>query len=333
MNRFWRRCADAISLHASLGILATVLALPSLALAQDYPTKPVKIIVPSAAGGGTDTYARLMAAQLGESFKQQFVVDNHPGASGIVGADIAAHAAPDGYTLLISANPALVVNPSLFKKLPYDAERDFTPIARGVISPLVFVVHGSVPARTMAELVALGKTDPGKLTYGSAGSGSTTSLGVRMLEEATGAKFQHIAYKGLGQAYQDLVAGNISFMLSDYIVVLSHIRAGKVFALASTDRSSLLPNVPTLGEVGFPELMGVHASFTVAGPAGIPSAIVRRLNAEVNRIMKVPAVQARLESHAMIPNFETPEEFAATLKRERAMWGTVIRRVGIAADQ
>ena len=314
-------------------LLTAALAFTFAAQAQDYPSRPVKIVVPSAAGGGTDTYARLMAQQLGESFKQQFVVENHPGASGIVGAAVAAKSPPDGYTLLISANPALVVNPALFKSLPYDADRDFTPVARGVITPLVYCVHPSVPARTLAELIALGKKEPGKLTYGSAGSGSTTNLGVRMLEEATGAKFQHIAYKGLDQAYQDLVSGQISFMLSDYIVVLAQIRAGKIFALASTDRSSLLPDIPTLGEVGFPELMGVHASFTVAAPAGTPAAIVRRLNVEVNRIMKIPAVAARLESNAMIPVFETPEEFGATLKRERQMWTTVIRRAGIAAEQ
>ncbi len=314
-------------------LLAAALASSLAAGAQDYPTKPVKIIVPSAAGGGTDTYARLMALHLGEAFNQRFVVENHPGASEITGAAFAAKAVPDGYTIMIAATGALLVNPALFKKLPYDAERDFTAVARGVIGPLVFAVHASVPARTLAELIAIGKRDPGKLTYGSAGAGSTTSLGVRMLEEATGAKFQHIAYKGTGQAFQDLMSGHISFMLTSPTILIPHIRAGRLFALAMTDRSSQLPDVPTLGDAGFPHLMSVHGSFMVVAPTGTPSAIVSQLNSAINRIMKIPAVVVKLEPSAQIPVFETPEQFAATLKRERQMWASFISRSGITDDQ
>jgi tripartite-type tricarboxylate transporter receptor subunit TctC len=304
------------------------------AQAQDaWPSRTVKMIVPSSAGGGTDTYARMLATHLTETFKQQFIVENRPGASGSIGADAVAKAAPDGYTLLVSANPALVINPALFGKLPYDADRDFTPVARGVISPLVYCVHASVPARTLAELIALGKRDPGKLTYGSAGAGSTTNLGVRMLEEATGAKYLHVPYKGLGQAHQDLLSGQISFMLTDFVLAMPHIRSGKIVALAATDRTSLLPDTPTLGDLGFPEMSNVHASFMVTVPAGTSGAIVQRLNGEINRIMKIPGVAQRLESHAFIPAFETPEQFAQSLQKERQIWAAFIRRAGITAER
>ncbi len=326
-----------MSLPGSFSLRWTIALLLALAAAsapaQDaWPSRTVRMIVPSSPGGGTDTYARMLATHLTETLKQQFLVENRPGASGSIGAEAVAKAAPDGYTFLVSANPALVINPALFRKLPYDADRDFTPVARGVISPLVYCVHASVPARTLAELIALGKREPGKLSYGSAGAGSSTNLGVRMLEEATGAKFLHVPYKGLGQAFQDLLSGQISFMLSDFVVVMPHIRSGKIIALAATDRASLLPDTPTLAELGFPEMSNVHASFMVTAPAGTPGAVVRRLNGEINRFMKIPGVAEKLESHAFIPVFETPEQFAHSLQKERQMWAAFIRRAGIAAE-
>jgi len=315
-----------------LALVCFLLSFAACAAAQaTWPARPVRIVVPSSPGGGTDMYARILASGLGDVLGQQFVVENRPGAGGRIGAEAVAKAAPDGYTVLVTASPALLINPSLYRNLPYDAERDFTPVAPGVISPLVYCVHPSVPARTLAELVELGKRDPGKLTYGSAGQGSTTNLGVRLLEEATGTRFTHVPYKGLGQAYQNLLSGDLSFMLSDFVAILTHVRSGKVIALAATHRTNLLPGVPTVAEAGFPSVE-VHASFMVAAPAGTPAAVVHRLNAEINALMKTPGVAEKLEAQALLPVFATPEEFAASLKKEREMWAGAIRRMGVRGE-
>src|SRR5205823_657948 len=214
--------------------------------------------------GGTDVYARILAQALAESLKQQFIVDNRPGASGNIGAAAAARSAADGYTFLVSANPALAVNPSLYKELPYNAERDFTPVTRGVMAPMALVVHPSVPAKTLAELVVLGKTAPGKLAYGSAGTGSPTFLGVRMLEEGTGARFTHVPYKGVGAAYADLLGGQVQFLFPDVASAISHLKAGKLRALAVTQSTALLPGTPTFAEAGFP--LEVITSFSASPP-------------------------------------------------------------------
>jgi tripartite-type tricarboxylate transporter receptor subunit TctC len=273
-----------------------------------------------------------MAFALSDALKTQFVVENRPGGNGNIGAEVAARAAPDGYTVLISASPALIMNQSIYKSLPYNAERDLAPVAAGVINPLIFVVHPSIAARTLAELVALGKRNPGKLTYGSSGQTSSTSLGVRLLEESSGASFTNIPYKGLAPANQNLLSGEISFMYSDVVTVLPQVRAGKIIPLAISHRTGQLPKVPTVVEAGFPEAE-VHASFMVAVPNGTPGAIIQRLNSEVNRLMKTPEVAARLDAMVLVPIFNTPEEFAARLKAEREKWATHIRRLGIKADE
>ena len=300
--------------------------------AQDaWPARAVKIIVPSSPGGGTDLFARLVASALSEAFKQSFVVENRPGASGNIGAEAASKAAPDGYTLLVSASPALVINPSLYKNLSYHAERDLVPVARGVISPLVFCVLPSSPAKTLADLVDLGKREPGKLTFGSAGMGSTTYLGVRMLEEFSGAKFLHIPYKGMGHAFRGLMSNEISFILTDPPTVAPQLKAGRIRALAATYRTPLLPGTPTLAEAGYPK-MDINASFMVAAPAGTPAAIVHRLNEEINKAMKIPANVERLNTLGLVPMFETPEQFADTLTKQRKMWADFIQRTGIAPE-
>jgi len=321
-------------------VIALVLALPaatagaqdpSTSSGQAWPTRTVRLVVPSSPGGGTDLYARLLAQGLAEGLKQQFIVDNRPGASGNIGAEIAARAAPDGYTFLISANPALVINPSLYRNLPYSAERDFTAVARGVISPLVFASHPSLPVKTLPALVALGKREPGTLPYGSAGAGSTTNLVVKLVEEAAGARFVHVPYKGIGQATQGLLRGETAFMASDIGPVLPHIRSGRVLALAVTERTPQLPGTPTLAEAGYPKIEA-SASFMVVAPAGTPPAIVQRMSAEIIKVMKSPAIRERLEGQGFIPIFDTPDAFAASLKKERQMWAEVIRRNNIVAD-
>jgi tripartite-type tricarboxylate transporter receptor subunit TctC len=307
-----------------------LLALP--VHGQDaWPARPVKLIVPSSAGGGTDLYARLLGQALGDALKQQFIVDNRPGASGNIGAEAAARSAPDGYTFLVSANPSLTVNPSLFKKLPYDAEKDFAPVARGVIAPQVICVHPSLGVKTLRDLIALGKREPGKIAFASAGTGSPTYLGVRMLEEISGARFVHVPYKGVGQAYKDLLGGDIKFMFPDVASVLPHIRSGKVLALAVNQRTDLLPGVPTLAEAGFP--LSVFTSFSVVAPAGTPRAIVERMSAEIGKAMKSPALGEKLHAQALVPVFDTPEQFSADMKKERDGWAAFIRRNAIVQEE
>lgn len=312
-------------------VLFLSLLVCGLTHAQDaWPSKPVRFIVPSSPGGGTDVYARLLAQGLSDSLKQQFVVENRPGASGNIGAAAAAKSAPDGYTFLVSANPALSVNPSLYRDLPYNAERDFTPVTRGVMAPMVLVVHPS-QSRSLADLVETGKSRPGKLAFGSAGTGSPTYLGVRMLEENTGAKFIHVPYKGVGAGYADLLGGQIQFMFPDVASALSHVQAGKLRAIAVTQTTPLLPGVPTLAMAGFP--LEVFTSFSVVAPAGTPATVVRRMGAEIARAMRSPGIAEKLDAQVLVPVFDTPEQFAASLKEERDGWAAFIRRNAIQPDQ
>ena len=301
------------------------------AQAQDWPLRPVRFVVPSSPGGGTDLYARILAQALGDSLKQQFVVDNRPGASGNIGAAVAAKSVPDGYTFLVSANPSLSINPSLFRDLPYSIERDFTPLTRGVMAPMVLVVHPSAPVKNLADLVAIGKATPGKMAFASAGIGTPVYLGVRMLEENTGAKFVHVPYKGVGPAYADLLGGQVQFMFPDVASAISHIKAGKLRAIAVTQATPQLPGVPTLGEAGFP--LDILTSFSVVAPAGIPAPILQRMSAEIARAMRSPQVAEKLEAQVLIPVFDTPGEFAASLKKEREGWAAFIRRHAIQPDQ
>ena len=293
--------------------------------------RPVRLVVPSSPGGGTDTYARFLAQGLGEALKQQFVVDNRPGGGGNIGAEAVAKAAPDGYTYLVSSSPALVVNPSLFRNLPYNAERDFAPVARGVVSPLVLSSHPSVPAKTLAALVALGKREPGALSYGSPGVGSSSNLSVKMLEEAGKVRFLHVPYKGASQAALGVLRGEVAFMVTDISTAKPHVQSRKVVPLAATHRSPHIPGTPTYAEAGFPSVDAVP-SYSVVAPAGTPATIVQRLSVEIVGLMKTPAFRERLDAQALLPVFDTPEEHAAALRRERARYAELIRRNNITAD-
>jgi len=318
------------SFGSAVGIFLALTSLPVHAQ-EAWPARPVRLIVPSSPGGGTDLYARQLAQALSESLRQQFIVDNRPGASGNIGAEAAAKAAPDGYTFLVSANPAISVNPSLYKNLAYNAERDLVPVARGVVAPLVVCVHPSVPARTLAELLALGKREPGKLSFGSAGTGSPTYLGIRMLEEVSGAKFLHVPFKGMGPVLPALLGGQVNFAFPDAAIAIPHIKAGKLIPLAIIEHAPQLPKVPTFAEAGFPGLE-IYSSFSVAAPSGTPAAIVQRMSAAIVRAMKSPGLAEKLEHETLIPVFDTPELFAAHLKKERAAWAAVIRRNAIVPD-
>jgi len=288
-------------------------------------------VVPSSPGGGTDTYARFIAQGLGVALKQQFLVDNRPGGGGNIGAEMAARAAPDGYTYLVSSSPALVVNPSLFKNLPYNAERDFAPVARGVISPLVITCHPSVPVKTLAALIALARREAGSVSYGSPGVGSSSNLAVKMIEEAGKVRFLHVPYKGASQALLGLLRGEVAFMVTDISTALPQLQSRKVVPLAASHRSPHIPGTPTYAEAGFPSV-DAYPSYSVVAPAGTPPAIVQRMSSEIVTLMKTPALREKLDARAMVPIYDTPDEFAAVLKKERAKYAELIRRNKITAE-
>ena len=304
---------------------------PLAAGAQDaWPSHSVKLIVPSSPGGGTDVFARLLAQYLTESTKQSFVVENKPGASGNIGAQAAAAATPDGYTFLVAANASIAINQFLLKSPNLDVERDLVPVARGVVAVSVLVVDPSISAKDLAGFVALAKKQPDALSFGSAGTGTSPYLGVRMMEEVAGAKFLHIPYKGVGPAYQDLLAGRLQFMYSDLASALPYIESGKVTALAVDRKTGLLPNVRTFADAGWTKFDS-PISFSVMAPARVPPEIVQRMSLEVNKALK--AIAPRLEQLALVPVFDTPAEFASSLKAERIMWGKFIERNNITVDQ
>jgi tripartite-type tricarboxylate transporter receptor subunit TctC len=291
----------------------------------------VKLVVPSGAGGGTDFYARLLAQALGDAFGQQFVVENLPGGSGNVGAAAAARASPDGYTFLVAADPALSVNQSLFKNLPYDPERDFVPVARGVTVPLVICVQPALGIRTLGELVERGKRAPRALTYGSSGSGAPNALAVRIIEEASGARFLHVPYRGMGMALPALLAGQVDFLLPDVAIVVPHLKSGRLVALAVTHRTAQLPHVPSIAAAGFPDF-SMPSNFSVVAPAGTPRAIVERLNGELNKALASDDVRKRLALEGAEPVPGTPEDYAADIDREETQWAKVVKASGAKAE-
>jgi tripartite-type tricarboxylate transporter receptor subunit TctC len=297
---------------------------------DDWPSKPVRFIVPSSPGGGTDVFARLLAQALTDSLKQQFVVENRPGVSGNIGAQAAASSRPDGYTFLVASNNSVAINPALFKNAPFNAERDLAEVSRGVTAVNVLLVSSTVPAQTLEDFIALAKKEPGGFAYGSAGTGSSPYLGVRMIEEITGLKFTHVPYKGTAPAYQDLVSGRIHFMYADIAGALSYVRAGKLKVLAADRKTSLVSEAPTFAEAGWPNFDS-PTSFSVLAPKGVRPEIMDRLAAEVRNALK--AIAPRLEQQGLVPVFDTPAEFAASLAKERAMWAAFIQRNNITPDE
>ena len=302
------------------------------AAAQDvWPSRAVRLVVPSSPGGATDTYARLLAQGLGEALKRQFVVDNRPGASGNVGAEMVARAAADGYTFLVASSASLSAGPSLYKNLPFSVERDLTPVARGVISPVVLSAHPSVPATTLPALIALGRRDPGTLTYGTAGAGTPSHVAVKMVEEAAGVRFLLVPYKGASQAALGVLRGEVAFMGSDINTVLPHVQSKKMMPLVASHRTPHLPGTPSFADAGYPQV-DAHPAFSIVAPTGTPSAIVQRMSAEIVKLMKTPSLREKLDARALIPVFDTPDEYAAVLKAERAKYAELIRRYKITAE-
>ena len=309
---------------------ASVDALPTAA--QTYPSKPIRFILPFPPGGGTDTLARIVGQKLGQDFGQTIVTDNRPGAGANIGADIAAHAPADGYTLLMG-NVAHAVNVTLYRKLGYDLVKDFAPITLLASTPNILVVHPSVAAKSVQELIALAKSKPGQLNYASSGSGSSSHLAGELFKTMTGVNLVHVPYKGGGPAVTSLIAGETVVGFATAPSVLPHVKSGKLRALAVTSakRSAAAAELPTIAESGVP---GYEANtwYGVLAPRGTPAAIIARLNSEFIAIMQSSEIRERIAPLGYEPDTGTPQRFAAYIKSEIAKWGKVVKAAGIHAD-
>jgi len=305
----------------------------AVAGAQDaYPSRPVKFILPFPPGGGTDILGRVIAERLSASLGQPVVTENRGGAGGNVGAEAAAHSAPDGYTILLVA-PTVAISPSLYSKLNYDPVKDLAPISLVATVPNVMITNPSVEAKNLQEFIALARSRPGAMNYGSGGAGTSNHLAGELFNIVTGAKLVHVPYKGVNLAMQGVLAGEIQLVFIGIPAALPHIKAGKLRALAlvAPQRSPALPEVPTVAEAGLKDFE-VTTWYGILAPAGTPRPIVSRLNAELVKIMHTPDVKERLASMATDPLTSTPEEFAAYLKQEIAKWGDVVRKSNLKAD-
>lgn len=317
-----------------LGLLLMVSTTAAIAAqpAVNYPSKPIRIVVPQSAGGSTDLTARLVAQKLAEALGQSVVVDNRPGAGSIIGTDIVAKAPPDGYTLLVVAS-SITLNPSLHKKLPFDPVRDLAPVTQLSAFPNMLVVHPAVPVKSVQELIALAKSRPGQINYGSSGTGTGTHLSAELFKYMTGVDMVHVPYKGGGPAVIALLGGQVQLNFATIPSVLLHVRAGKLRAVAVTTvrRSPAAPEVPTIAESGVPGYD--HGPWNgMLAPAKTPKAVIARLNAEAARIVHMPEAKAVLVHEGAEPVGNTPEQFAAIIRTETAKWEKVIKAAGIKAD-
>ena len=317
---------------ATCAVLVVAVLAPAAAPAQTWPAKPIRFIVPFAAGGGTDLLARLIAPRLTETLGQPVVVDNRGGAGGMIGAEMAVKAPPDGYTIVLGSPGPLSINPNL-QKMPYDPQRDFAPISLATVSPFVLVVHPSLPVKSAKELIALAKAKPGALNYGSGGNGSVAHFSCEQFKALAGVNIVHVPYKGSSPSLTDLIAGQLQLTIENMPVVLPHVRSARLRALAvgTKARSSLMPELPPLAEAGVPGYESSTA-FGVLAPAKTPSAIITRLNGEIVKVLRSAEARERLTTLGMEPVGGTPEEYAAHLKEELAKYGRTVKAAGIRLD-
>jgi tripartite-type tricarboxylate transporter receptor subunit TctC len=302
------------------------------ASAQDYPLRPLRFILPFPPGGGTDILGRIIAERLAANLGQPVVTENRGGAGGNVGAEAAAHSAPDGYTIVLVA-PSLAISPTLYSKLNYDPVKDFVPISLVATVPNVMVTHPSVQAQTLQEFIALARSKPGGMNFGSGGSGTSNHLAGELFNIVTGTKLVHIPYKGVNLAMQGVLGEQVHLVFIGVPPALPHIKAGRLRALAlvAPQRSPALPEVPTVAEAGLKDFE-VTTWYGIMAPAGTPRPIVTRLNSELVKIMHAPDTKERLATMATDPLTSTPEEFGAYLKQEIAKWGDVVRKANLKAD-
>ena len=323
MTKITRRAAGALAL--------AMLASPSWA--QDFPSKSIKLVVPYAPGGGADSVARIVAKKVSENIGQPIVIENKGGAGSIVGTDLVAKAEPDGYTLLLGQSGPISINPAVYKTLPYDPVKDFAPITMTTAYPYILVVNSDSPAKTLQEFVALAKSKPGALNYGSTGVGAANHLVAELFASKAGLKMTHVPYRGTALAVGDLVSGTLNVVFGDPISVLPHIKSGKLRALAVTslERSPVAPEVPTVAESGYPgfEALAWHG---ILAPAKTPPAVVKKLNAEFVKALADPATKELLEKQAMQTVGNTPEVFAAFIQKDIATWKAVAAAANVTVE-
>jgi len=313
--------------------LPLALAMGPAAAQQDYPNKPIRLIVPFTPGGVTDTGARVVADKLGARLGQSVVVDNRPGASGNIGTQMVATAAPDGYTLLLGFDGTLVINPHVYAKVPFDTLKDFVPVSKIGDAVLIIVVHPSVPAKTLSELVAYSKTNPGGVSYGSAGTGSTPDLAGELLKARTGANFVHVPYKGGGQSMTDLVGGSLPMLYTAVAGAYPFVQKGQIrpIAVSSAQRLASLPEVPTVAESGVP---GFESSswIGILAPAKTPQPIVERLQRELHAVVQSPEVRERLASLGISALGNTPAEFGQQIRADLAKYDQIVKAAKVRVD-
>jgi len=327
--RSLRDICTVAAVVATLGVAA----LPGSAMAQAYPTKAIRLVVPFPPGGFSDIYARVLSTEMAKTFGQAVVVDNKPGAGGNIASDMVAKSAPDGYTLVMGTIGTHAINATLFPNLSYDPIKDFAPVAFVVDAEGLLVVNPDVPVQTVGDLIKLAKASPAKLNYASAGMGSTGHLAAEIFKTATHTDITHVAYKGNVPAIQDLLAGQVQVSFATLPTVLPQVKAGKLrpIAVLGLNRSATMPQIPTVAESGVP---GFEASNWTGmfAPAGTPPAIVEKLNAEVQRIMKLPDVQARMAEGGLLYQPMTVAQFSGFVKSEVAKWGAVVKQTGAKAE-
>jgi tripartite-type tricarboxylate transporter receptor subunit TctC len=314
-------------------LLAWIPAFAAMtALAQSYPAKPIKIVVPYPPGGFNDTLGRTLAAKFTDAWGQPSFVENKPGGNTLIGSDFVAKAAPDGYTLLVVAFP-FAVTPSLIKAMPYDTLRDFAPVILAAQSPNLLVVNPQLPVKSVGELIALAKAQPGKLSYASTGNGSSNHISMELFKSMAGVDILHIPYKGSAPAVTDLLGGQVGVMFDNVPNVLPHVKAGRLRGLATTGtkRAALAPDIPTVAEAGVPGYE-VTVWFGLVAPAGTPREIVQKLNAEVVKILAMPDVRERFLAQGVEPVGSTPEQFGEHIRGQMAKWSKVVQDAGVKAE-
>jgi tripartite-type tricarboxylate transporter receptor subunit TctC len=332
-----RRARNAPALGLLRVLVVASLAHVAVLYAQTpqvrpYPAKPLRLVTPSSPGSGVDIVARIYAQQLAEAIGQQVVVDNRAGAGANLGAEIAARTAPDGYTLFI-ATPAHAINSSLYSHLNYDLMRDFSPVSLITTGQYVVVVHPSLPVKNVADLVALARSHPGKLSYGSGGRGNATHLAVELFDSKAHIRMLHVPYKGSGPALVDLISGQVQLMVANLTAGLPHVKTGRLRAIATTgpQRSPILPQVPTVSESGVPGYV-VTSYYGILVPAGTPGDVIGRLHGATVRAMSAPGMRERLAAQGADPTSSTPEQFSAFLRQEIARWAKVVEAAHVRAD-
>jgi len=325
----WERATCSAFRAIACTAVAAAFMMPAAAPAQQYPVRPVRFIVPFAPGGGSDVVARAIAYKLSETWGQQVVVDNRPGAATILGTDLAAKAPPDGYTLLL-ASASYSINPSLHKKLPYATLKDHIPVTQTAFQPYVLVVHPSVPARNVKEFLALARAKPGALNYGSPGTGSGGHLAVEHFRLVTRTNMVHVPYRGGAPALTDLIAGQVQFMFPTVLAVAPHIKTGRLRSVAVTSgkRSVALPDLPTIAESGVPGFEAVSWN-GVMTPAGVPAAIISKIHRDIVQALQAHDVRDKLSADGAEPVGNTPEEFTRLIRHDVEKWATVTKAAAL----